>query len=502
MYNLIIVTPDQMRRDYLGCYGNMEIRTPGIDGLSEEGITFENCYCAAPLCAPSRISFATSTYFSEHNHRNYWSAISADVPNLVMQLKKRGYRTGMYGKNHLFLYDDLNRVWDGLDEICLGNYDGHEKYTHSWSSFQMEPDHRFNITGRLTDEAIAFMKENREGPFFTWINYQDPHPAFTCPPPYDTMYDPDQIVPGKEWYYQTGSETGAEGPEESRERMPCRESVQSPEPVRNEVWRKHSEMDLCTDEDYRNAVAHYMGQITYVDSCVDRLLKYLRESGLEKNTVVLFFSDHGELLGSHHMMHKIPVFYDCLTRIPVILKYPGCQKGVRFRGLVEEVDLVPTLLELLSVNIPDTMCGRSLYGSLKEGKYEEWRETILCEAGGGAPTYKEPVKGLKLLAPHAPTSFGPGAMVRKGNYKLSIYHDDQGELYRIDSDPEELHNLYNDPEYFAVRQELTLILLKRILGVKVRETGGIEWNFEEYGQDVRFEPLEMAGSIRDVRFSG
>ena len=93
-------------------------------------------------------------------------------------------------------------------------------------------------------------------------------------------------------------------------------------------------------------------------------------------------------------------------------------------------------------------------------------------------------------------------MVRKGNYKLSIYHDDQGELYRIDSDPEELHNLYDDPEYFAVRQELTLILLKRILGVKVRETGGIEWNFEEYGQDVRFEPLEMAGSIRDVRFSG
>ena len=176
MYNLIIVTPDQMRRDYLGCYGNKEIRTPGIDGLSSEGITFENCYCAAPLCAPSRISFATSTYFSEHNHRNYWSAISADVPNLVTQLKKKGYRTGMYGKNHLFLYDDLERIWDGLDEICLGNYDGHEEYTHSWSSFRLEQDHRFNITGRLTDEAISFIEENREKPFFTWINYQDPHP--------------------------------------------------------------------------------------------------------------------------------------------------------------------------------------------------------------------------------------------------------------------------------------------------------------------------------------
>ena len=92
-------------------------------------------------------------------------------------------------------------------------------------------------------------------------------------------------------------------------------------------------------------------------------------------------------------------------------------------------------------------------------------------------------------------------MVRKGNYKLSIYHDDQGELYRIDSDPRELHNLYDDPEYAGIRQELTLILLKRVLGVKVRETGRTAWNFEEYGQDVRFEPLEMAGTIRDVRFS-
>lgn len=483
MYNLIIVTPDQMRRDYLGCYGNKEIRTPGIDGLSSEGITFENCYCAAPLCAPSRISFATSTYFSEHNHRNYWSAISADVPNLVTQLKKKGYRTGMYGKNHLFLYDDLERIWDGLDEICLGNYDGHEEYTHSWSSFQLEPDHRFNITGRLTDEAISFIEENREKPFFTWINYQDPHPAFTCPPPYDTMYDPDNIVPGEDWYFCDESKDG------------------TGEPVRSKVWRTHSEMDLCTDEDYRNAAARYMGQITYVDDCVERLLTYLKERGLEETTVVLFFSDHGELLGSHHMMHKIPVFYDCLTRIPVILKYPGCQKGVRFQGFVEEIDLVPTLLELLSVNIPDTMCGQSFYSRLKEGKYEEWRETILCEAGGGAPTYKQPVEGLKLLAPHAPTSFGPGAMVRKGIYKLSIYHDDQGELYRIDSDPGELHNLYDDPEYIGIRQELTLILLKRIIGVKVRETGRTAWDFEEYGQDVRFEPLEMAGTIRDVRFS-
>ena len=197
MYNLVIITPDQMRRDYLSCYGHESIQTKHIDALSEQGVTLDNCYCAAPLCAPSRISFATSTYFSEHNHRNYWSSISSEVPNLVSELKDQGYRTGMYGKNHLFLYSELEKLWDGLDEICLGNYDGHEKYEHSFSSFTLDEDHPYNITGRLTDEAIGFMRENKDQPFFTWINYQDPHPAFTCPPPYDTMFDPDQVEVGK-----------------------------------------------------------------------------------------------------------------------------------------------------------------------------------------------------------------------------------------------------------------------------------------------------------------
>ena len=112
MYNLVIITPDQMRRDYLSCYGHESIQTKHIDALSEQGVTLDNCYCAAPLCAPSRISFATSTYFSEHNHRNYWSSISSEVPNLVSQLKDQGYRTGMYGKNHLFIYSELEKLWD------------------------------------------------------------------------------------------------------------------------------------------------------------------------------------------------------------------------------------------------------------------------------------------------------------------------------------------------------------------------------------------------------
>ena len=194
-YNLLIITPDQLRADYLSCYGHPSIRTEHIDGLAGKGIRFDNCYCAAPLCGPSRISFATSTYFSEHNHRDYGSEIDPKVPNLITAMKRCGYRTGMFGKNHLFTREKLVQVWDELDEICLGNYDGHPDYTHSYSSFTLDPDHEYNITGRLTDETIDFMKRSGgDVPFVAWVNYQDPHPAYTCPPPYDSLFRYEDMV--------------------------------------------------------------------------------------------------------------------------------------------------------------------------------------------------------------------------------------------------------------------------------------------------------------------
>ena len=199
------------------------------------------------------------------------------------------------------------------------------------------------------------------------------------------------------------------------------------------------------------------------------------------------------------MTHKIPVFYDCLTRIPAILYHPDKYHGIRFGGLVEEVDLTPTLLDMLGVEAPPTMVGKSICPALDAGIYDKFRDSVLCEAGGGAPTCKEAIPGLKLLAPHVPTSFGPGAMLREGSLKLTIYYDDRCELYDLSSDPKELNNLYDDPEYTTVRQEMTLKLLKRLLGVKVRDIKSLEWNDPKYPQDVRFEPLEMKEVIRDIR---
>ena len=155
----------------------------------------------------------------------------------------------MFGKNHLFTYERLPELWDELDEICLGNCDDHDKYVHAFSSFTMDEDHPYHITGRLTDETVDFIRR-QESPFIAWVNYQDPHPAFACPKPYDTLFKPEDVVLDRSYY----------------------DYDKSREPVRCQVWREHSRMDLCTEEDMKKAAAAYMGQIRYVDDMMGRLI--------------------------------------------------------------------------------------------------------------------------------------------------------------------------------------------------------------------------------------
>ena len=252
----------------------------------------------------------------------------------------------------------------------------------------------------------------------------------------------------------------------------------------------HSEADTCTEAEMRQAIAHYMGQVRYVDDSVGRIMQSLEDNGLMDNTVVLFFSDHGELLGDYGMFHKLPVFYDSLTHIPAILYAPGVtHAGDRFTGLVEEVDLAPTLLKILDLPVPPTMCGKALDKALAERDYTG-RENVLCEAGGGAPTWHKPDESLKIVAPFEPTSFGPGAMLRTGKYMISVYGDDNCELFDLEKDPLECRNVWDDPAYSAVRSELTEKLFKRVLSVKVRDTGRMRWDKDAYPVDVRFEPLD------------
>jgi len=464
--NLVIMLPDQMRADYLSCYGHEYINTANIDRLSREGVRFNRAYCAAPLCGPSRISFVTSMRMSEHGRRNYTSCIDYTVPNLISSLKQAGYRTGMFGKNHCFLYDQLETIWDKLHEICLGNYDEHPQYTRSFDAFELEKDHPYNITASLTDEAIAFMDDcPGDAPFVCWLNWQDPHPAFTCPKPYAAMFDPDRVTLPKN-----------------------RRSKRDPsKPKRLENWRINSQADTCSEDQARRAIAMYMGQCRYIDDQVGRLMTYLEKTDKLHNTLIVFLSDHGEFLGDFGVFHKLPVFYECLSRIPVIMRYPhGTVKPFAFNGLIEEVDLAPTILHSLSIPIPQSMAGKSFFDDIQSND-DTGRPHVLVEAGIQAPTPDGPDPQKKHKAPFAPNSYGPGAMVTDGRFKLSMYYDDLNELYDIETDPYEMNNLFDEAAYSDVRAKMMQLLVSRLLGSGVRNINGA-WT--ERFVDVRENPPE------------
>lgn len=474
--NILILCPDQLRADYLSCYGHPTIGTANIDRLAMEGVRLNRAYCAAPLCGPSRISFVTSTRMSEHNHRNYGSTIDYAVPNLVRSLKAAGYKTAMFGKNHCFNVEQLSEIWDELDHVCAGNYDDHPKYKRSFDAFPMENNYHFNLTARLGNEAVNFIKQQRNSgePYLLWVNWQDPHPAYTCPEPYFSMFDRNSIpLPPK---YREGGGSG--------------------KPKRLKNWQINCQAAEATDDEIRNARAAYMGQIRYVDDWVGNILDTLDETGQANNTLVIFFSDHGELLGNQGAWHKIGVFYECLVRIPVIIRHPeGLYHGV-YEGLVEEVDLAPTILDACGIPKPLSFVGDSIHDRLIEGKlgFEYGRPDALVETGMLAPTWPGPF-GKPQKAPFSPNQFGPGAMITDGRFKLSIYYDDTPELYDLENDPEELENQFENPKLREVRERLMLGLCRRILGAGVRDIGDIRWP-EEY-DDPRDSPLEIASKRKN-----
>ena len=463
-YNVLVLTPDQYRADYISCYGHPTIGTTHIDRLAEEGVRFSRCYCAAPLCGPSRISFTTSLRFGEHRRRNYWSCIDYKVPNLVRLLKEAGYWSGMFGKNHLFLYDQLHQAWDELHEICLGNRDEHPKYVRSYSAFPLEHDHPYNTTARLADEAIDFIHRSpSDRPFLCWVNWQDPHPVYTCPEPYASMFDPADISLPPNWRRQTRDK-----------------------PRRLENWRVNSLAHQCTEEEARKAIAMYMGQCRYVDDQVGRIMRFLEESGRIENTVIVFFADHGEFIGDFGVFHKLPLFYECLARIPMVIRYPGGMVSpFVFEGLVEQVDLAPTLLDALGMPVPQSMVGTSLQRQILCGD-GSGRDSVLVEAGLQMPTSPGPVPGVNHRAPSPPNSYGPGAMVRDGRYKLCMYSDDRHELYDLQNDPYETSNLYGKAEHSGIQQRLTELLVRRTLGVGLRPGG--QWRTPD--TDFRASPPE------------
>ncbi|MEI6892106.1 MAG: sulfatase-like hydrolase/transferase [Pontiella sp.] len=477
-FNIVIINPDQMRADYMTPNGHPFIETKQLSRLAAMGTNFDRAFCSSPMCGPSRTSVVTGQYPSEHGCRNYGGRMHPDSPNIFQALEHAGYHRALFGKDHIVAEDAVGVLYDEGEDICIGNMDDHPDYTRSWSSGVLDASSPWNVTERLTTAGLDYIdrRSKTDQPFFLTLNYQDPHPYFAAPEPYASMFSPDQF----------------ELPSNFR-----REAVAG-EPHRMTLWRENSRAGEASEDDFKKAMAMYCGQIRYVDDQLGRVLDKLEERGILDETMVLFWSDHGEFLGDYGVTHKMAAFYDSMVRIPMVLWDPSgtIPKGNQ-RDLVESIDIFASVLDLCGVEQP---AGSRAYSLLTPG-YQP-RIDVYAEGGIQLAPEAHPIPGANLRAPHGPTHFGAGAMLRSKDWKLCCHSFDCWELYDLKNDPNESFNLYDDPKYASIIRALSERLMARMMNqgqapehllcpktIGVDESGMPIWN-------MNYDHIELRDGLR------
>jgi choline-sulfatase len=464
--NILWICTDQQRFDTLGCYGNAHVRTPHIDRLAADGVLFENAFCQSPICSPSRASFLTGRYPRTTRLRQNGQDIPPDEKLVTRLLADAGYVCGLSGKLHLSACRPIEnplgerRIDDGYQVFHWSHHpDRYDpRYDHlanqytQWlagqgQTYKTTPSEisshvrigmpeRLHHTTWCADRAIDFMRAAPayERPWLFSVNIFDPHHPFDPPAEYLARYL-DRL-----------------------DEIPLPDYVEG-ELADRPVWQRtdhdgaysgqfmaHSRM---TPRDHRAVRAAYWAMCDLIDVQVGRMLAALDESGQRDQTLVIYMSDHGEMLGDHGIYLKGPYFYEPLVRVPLILRWPGeLTAGRRVSSLTELVDLAPTLLDAASAPRYAGMQGRSLLPLLRGDPSAREREDIYCEFYNANFSYSP--------AAHA-------TMLRTRRYKLTVAHDQPaGELYDLMADPGEHRNLWHDPAMLQTRAQLLQQLCDRM----------------------------------------
>ena len=457
--NILWICTDQQRYDTIGVLGNELVSTPILDQLASAGVAFERAYCQSPICTPSRASFLTGMYPSSIRVNRNGNPDFPDFPPLVSKiLADAGYTCGLIGKLH------LTSAY-GRSEARADDGYSYWQYSHAprddWEEGHDYADwvrSRGADLGELTqdpagvpaelhqttwcaEKTIEFIEANRSRPWFASVNIYDPHPPFNPPAAYREQFDPQRVKPP---IFQPSDlaqqaklaavdfQSGARDPAELHIKSPI--LPQSP-------TRRLVEADTDGERDALTLIAAYYAMIKLIDDQVGRILAALDESGQRENTIVIFTSDHGETLGDHGLILKGCRFYEGLVRVPLIWSWLDVfQADLRSPALVELTDIAPTLLDVCGLPIPDFMTGRSLLpiltGQRPPGKHRAFVRSEYIDA-------------LDLLDGTRAT------MYCDGRHKLVCYHNHGlGELYDLESDPQELADLWDDPAYQALKGEL------------------------------------------------
>ncbi|EAR51139.1 probable sulfatase [Oceanicola granulosus HTCC2516] len=480
--NILLITTDQHHYEALGAV-NDKLSTPNLDRLCNMGTRYERAYCPNPVCTPSRASIITGQYPSHHGAWTIGVDLDEDRPFLGDWLAGAGYRTGLVGKAHftslaapslesqptlrdLDFWGGFNGPWYGFQHIELARNHADESHVgqhyarwledkgladwreyfqplpgetaahapeehacgHYWAregrSWALPDELHYT---RWTGERSAAFIEAGEGPFFLWASFHDPHPPYTVPEPWASMYDPADMEPGRLV------------PGEHDANPPHFAATQQEAPDFASWHRPHEahgcESHLYPEEELKKDLAVYYGMISFIDAEVGRLLDLLEARGELDDTLIVFTTDHGHFLGQHGLVAKGPFHYEDLIRIPFIVAWPGeVPAGAVSDALQSLVDLAPSFLEAAGAEVPGSVQGRSQLATWRGGAAV--RSHAICE------NRHNPVM------PHLATYVERDA-------KITVYREgEMGELFDLAADPGELRNLWDAPEAAGLKARM------------------------------------------------
>jgi len=462
--NILWICTDSQRYDTLGVYGNPHVHTPNLDRLAGQGVLFNHCTVQNPVCAPSRGAMLTGRYPRTTRLRQNGQSIPEDEVLITRLMSDAGYVCGLSGKLHISACHPVacrgteRRINDGYDEFHWSHHPTPSWPTAEYNHWLRErgaewtrtphPDSQRVFLGMSAElhqttwcarKAIDFMEANAafDSPWLFSVNPFDPHDSFDPPEEYLRPYvDRLDEIPLPNYH---------EGELDSK---PLFQQIDHRGAYNNPQNYPYPEMN---ERDHRLVRAAYWAMCDLIDAQVGRMLAVLEKTGQLANTIVVFTSDHGELLGDHGIYLKGSYFYEPSIRVPLIVSWPGhIASDVRSDALVELVDLAPTLLDLVGLPHPPGMQARSLRSLLVgQADVHTHREDVYSESYYSLRDHKDP-------RPYA-------TMVRTRRHKLVAMHGmEPGELYDLQVDPDETRNLWNEPEYRAVKLEMFQRLCDRM----------------------------------------
>jgi len=520
--NFLLFITDQHRVDYLGCYGHPILKTPHIDSIAARGTRFKRFYVATPVCMPNRATLMTGRMPSVHGARSNGLPLSLRANTFVDALRAAGYATALVGKSHLqnftghapilkhpparpgiqvldsSLAEAHKSVFDGpYDQehprrweaghdfsmqlpfygfehvdLCTAHGDQVGGHYYVWLKSRHPDadelrDHRKQLphdyicpqafrtpipeelypTSYIAEKSCEWLDRYAAGrgdrPFFLMTSFPDPHHPFTPPGRYWSMYDPqDMVLPVSFW---PGNRNLA------RSVMWAMEQRES-----GRVDTAGQAAFAVNEREAREAMALSCGMIAMIDDAVGRVLGQLAACGLVDNTVVIFTTDHGDFLGDHRLLLKGPAHYESITHVPFIWAEPGKRAARRTDILAGTLDIAPTILDRANVQPYNGIQGLSLLPVLDNANATISRDSIVIEDDQQRTLFGLP-SGSRLRT-----------LVTQ-RWRMTIAQDDPyGELYDLQSDPDEMENLFEDSTFRNLRAQLMEKLAYRLMELSDR----------------------------------